>query len=251
MKRTAIAYDPFNRRHTREGHPENFRRLDETWKLLQIDGILNRMTLVPSTPAPLDAVLRVHSSAYLDRLETSTIFGGGHLDADTLTVDKPLARDPNDRLRVAVRPEGRQARTDFTRLARFASVDLRKDPQLMESAYNDLAGVTARFNRNALSHLNHRFDATFDMYAFRHDARWLEAERCIEMRLISQGEQSARLGGETIEFQRGEPLVTARAYKYTPSELAELACEAGLTVERSWMDEAWRFGLFWLSPEQR
>jgi 23S rRNA pseudouridine1911/1915/1917 synthase len=48
----------------------------------------------------------------------------GHLDGETLTVDKPLARDPNDRTRVAVRAEGRQAKTDFTRLARFASVDL-------------------------------------------------------------------------------------------------------------------------------
>jgi 23S rRNA pseudouridine1911/1915/1917 synthase len=48
----------------------------------------------------------------------------GHLDTPTLTVDKPLARDPNDRTRVAVRPEGRDSKTDFTRLARFASVDL-------------------------------------------------------------------------------------------------------------------------------
>lgn len=48
----------------------------------------------------------------------------GHLDADTVTVDKPLARDPNDRLRMAVRPEGRSARTDFHRLARFDAVDL-------------------------------------------------------------------------------------------------------------------------------
>ncbi len=48
----------------------------------------------------------------------------GHLDSDRLTVDKPLARDPNDRLRMAVRSEGRSARTDFVRLARFDSVDL-------------------------------------------------------------------------------------------------------------------------------
>lgn len=48
----------------------------------------------------------------------------GHLDGDRLTVDKPLGRDPNDRTRVAVRPEGRAAKTDFVRLARFESVDL-------------------------------------------------------------------------------------------------------------------------------
>lgn len=83
MKRTAISYDPFNRRHTREGHPENFRRLEETWNLLQIDGILHQITLIPSTPAPRQAVLRVHTPAYLERLESTAFFSGGHLDADT------------------------------------------------------------------------------------------------------------------------------------------------------------------------
>jgi 23S rRNA pseudouridine1911/1915/1917 synthase len=48
----------------------------------------------------------------------------GHLDQDRISVDKPLGRDPNDRTRVAVRPEGRTARTDFERLARFDSADL-------------------------------------------------------------------------------------------------------------------------------
>jgi 23S rRNA pseudouridine1911/1915/1917 synthase len=50
----------------------------------------------------------------------------GHLAEDRLTVEKPIARDPNDRTRMAVRSEGRSARTDFTRLARFDSVDLLK-----------------------------------------------------------------------------------------------------------------------------
>jgi 23S rRNA pseudouridine1911/1915/1917 synthase len=48
----------------------------------------------------------------------------GHVSGDTVSVDKPLARDPRDRTRVAVVAEGRSAKTDFTRLARFESVDL-------------------------------------------------------------------------------------------------------------------------------
>ena len=48
----------------------------------------------------------------------------GHLDADHVTVDKPLGRDPNDRTRIAVRPDGRTAKTEFVRLARFDSADL-------------------------------------------------------------------------------------------------------------------------------
>jgi len=48
----------------------------------------------------------------------------GHLDGDTVTVDKPIARDPRDRKRMAIVSTGRAARTDFVRLARFDAVDL-------------------------------------------------------------------------------------------------------------------------------
>ncbi len=48
----------------------------------------------------------------------------GHLGADRLVVDKPLARDPNDRKRMAVVAGGREAKTAFYRLARFDAVDL-------------------------------------------------------------------------------------------------------------------------------
>lgn len=48
----------------------------------------------------------------------------GHLAEDRLTVDRPITRDPNDRTKMAVRPEGRAARTDLVRLARFDSADL-------------------------------------------------------------------------------------------------------------------------------
>lgn len=48
----------------------------------------------------------------------------GHIEGDRISVDKPLARDPRDRTRVAVVAEGRPAKTDFVRLARFESVDL-------------------------------------------------------------------------------------------------------------------------------
>jgi len=48
----------------------------------------------------------------------------GHLDDDRLTIEKPLARDPRDRKRMAIVNTGRQARTDFVRLARFGPGDL-------------------------------------------------------------------------------------------------------------------------------
>src|ERR1043166_5975436 len=45
----------------------------------------------------------------------------GHLTEERITVEKPIARDPRDRKRMAVVSSGRPARTDLTRLARFDS----------------------------------------------------------------------------------------------------------------------------------
>jgi acetoin utilization deacetylase AcuC-like enzyme len=83
MRKTAFVYDPFNLRHTLEGHPENYRRLETTWDLLQRDGILHDLIQAPSSPAPLDAVLRVHTPRYIEILQKLTERGGGYVDGDT------------------------------------------------------------------------------------------------------------------------------------------------------------------------
>jgi len=83
MRKTAYVYDPFNLRHTLRGHPENYRRLESTWALLQKDGILNKLLPVASTPAPLDALRRVHTPQYVERVRALAEQGGSRLDADT------------------------------------------------------------------------------------------------------------------------------------------------------------------------
>ena len=83
MTKTGYIYDPFNLRHTRYGHPENARRLETTWRLLQEDGILNQLIALPSQAASEQAILRVHTPHYLERLQALTEAGGGHVDPDT------------------------------------------------------------------------------------------------------------------------------------------------------------------------
>ena len=48
----------------------------------------------------------------------------GHLDEDQVTVDKPLARDPRNRQRMAVVADGKAAKTTFVRIARLDAGDL-------------------------------------------------------------------------------------------------------------------------------
>ena len=83
MRRTALIYEPFNLQHTQEGHPENRRRLDESWQLLERSGVLPGLIRLPSSPAPLDAILRVHTPYYVEALQKLTEAGGGQIDGDT------------------------------------------------------------------------------------------------------------------------------------------------------------------------
>ena len=69
--------------------------------------------------------------------------------------------------------------------AMLIGVDLRKDPAVIERAYNDSGGVTAEFNLNMLRHLNREYGSNFDLESWSHDAQYNETEGRIEMRLIS------------------------------------------------------------------
>lgn len=76
--------------------------------------------------AKTDRAHRILSSAIAARRvqRRYAVMIWGHLEGDTLTVDKPIARDPRDRKRMAIVINGRQAKTDFFRLARFGPGDL-------------------------------------------------------------------------------------------------------------------------------
>lgn len=115
-------------------------------------------------------------------------------------------------------------------------VDLKKDPSVLQRAYDDAAGVTAEFNLNALRHLNHKLGADFDLSSFEHRAVWSADHDRIEMYLVSLRDQVVHLGNEQIHFARGEQLCTEYSHKYTLESFARLASEAGLVVSHVWTD---------------
>ena len=76
--------------------------------------------------AKTDRAHRILSRAIAERrvVRRYAVLIWGHLDGDRLTVDRPIARDPRDRKRMAIVSTGRSAKTDFLRLARFDAGDL-------------------------------------------------------------------------------------------------------------------------------
>lgn len=115
-------------------------------------------------------------------------------------------------------------------------VDLKKDPAVLNAAYNDAAGVTAAFNLNLLAHINRLADAEFDASRFEHQAFYNEKLGRIEMHLLSRSSQLVRVGDETVAFAAGESIHTENSYKYSAQEFAQLASRAGFSVTRLWTD---------------
>ncbi|HVK19390.1 MAG TPA: L-histidine N(alpha)-methyltransferase [Fimbriiglobus sp.] len=120
--------------------------------------------------------------------------------------------------------------------ALLIGVDLKKEPEILNAAYNDAAGVTAAFNRNLLARMNRELGADFDLSAFRHRAFYNEAAGRVEMHLDSTRDQIVRLGGQAIRFAAGESIHTENSYKYAPNEFEQLASRAGLRLVTFWTD---------------
>ena len=120
--------------------------------------------------------------------------------------------------------------------ALLIGVDLQKDPEVIDRAYNDSAGVTAEFNLNMLRHLNRSYGANFDLDSFEHSAIYDEDEGRVVIELISQAEQTVEVGDTEIELEDGETILTEYSHKYTLKGFAEMAREAGFNVEKVWTD---------------
>jgi len=116
-------------------------------------------------------------------------------------------------------------------------VDLKKDVDVLEAAYNDAEGVTAAFNMNLLRRMNRELDATFDLDRFEHLSVWNEDKGCVESFLRSTDEQTVTVAGELFSFGAGETIHTEYSFKYTLDEFAELMGEAGFSVEEVWTDD--------------
>jgi L-histidine N-alpha-methyltransferase len=123
--------------------------------------------------------------------------------------------------------------------------DLVKDPAVLVAAYDDMAGVTAAFNKNVLAVLNAELGADFDLDAFDHVAAWDPEAEWIEMRLRSAADQEVRVPALdlTVQFAAGEEMRTEISAKFRRSGVERELAAAGFALRSWWTDEAAQFGL--------
>jgi len=131
----------------------------------------------------------------------------------------------------------------------IVGADLEKDERVLYNAYNDAAGVTARFNLNLLVRMNRELGGNFDLSAFTHRAIYNRERHRIEMHLISKKTQSVRMLGTSFLFRPGESIHTENSYKYSVDRFAALARGSGWKVRESWTDRARMFSVHALIAE--
>jgi L-histidine N-alpha-methyltransferase len=128
--------------------------------------------------------------------------------------------------------------------------DLVKDVPRILAAYDDAAGVTARFNRNVLSVVNRELDADFVPSHFDHVVRWDPNAHWVEMHLRSDRDQLVHVGalGLTVPFAKDEELLTEISAKFTPAGIGTEMVRAGFVVDRQWGADGGEFLLTLARP---
>lgn len=120
----------------------------------------------------------------------------------------------------------------------FVGFDLQKDPHVIANAYDDAAGVTARFNLNLLSRINRELGADFDLDKFCHYANYRPIEGSARSFLISREQQKVRIDALDREFDFGqwEAVFVEISQKYSMEMIRSLAGAGGFAIKQNFLD---------------
>ena len=122
-------------------------------------------------------------------------------------------------------------------------MDLIKAPEVLEAAYDDAAGVTARFNANILTRINGELGGTIPEDAFRHEARGVDTYARIEMHLVAMRDVAFSVSGQHFTMQKGETIHTENSHKFDRRSQYTLLLAGRWTPIERWTDAEERFSL--------
>lgn len=123
------------------------------------------------------------------------------------------------------------------------ATDLEKPVPALLDAYDDPIGVTAAFNLNVLARANRDLGADFGLANYRHEARWNEGERRIEMHLRADTDHRIAIprAGLAVDLRAGESIWTESSHRFSCAEVKTLAGRAGFLCLAQWVDGEWAF----------
>jgi len=118
-------------------------------------------------------------------------------------------------------------------------LDMVKERNMLEAAYNDSQGVTARFNLNILSRINEELGGDFVLENFEHHSKFNAGRSRMEMHLRSKTKQHVRIpkSNQILQMDEGELIHTENSHKYTIPGITSMMNRAGLDICRIWQDK--------------
>jgi L-histidine Nalpha-methyltransferase len=122
-------------------------------------------------------------------------------------------------------------------------VDLKKEPAILNAAYNDSAGVMAAFSLNILERIKRELGRDLDISRFKHLAFYNATEGRIEVYICSLADQPVRIAGQLFQLTAGERIQTVYSYKYSIPEFRALAARAGYKAIGMWTDPDHSYGV--------
>jgi dimethylhistidine N-methyltransferase len=184
---------------------------------------------LPVLPVEADFMRRVELPAEVAGLSKLGFFPGS-------TIGNMIARTATDLLRNMRETLGEGALL-------LIGMDLVKDEGTLIAAYDDAAGVTARFNLNLLARINRELDGDIPLEAFAHQARWNDAFARIEMHLVARQDLAFTVSGQTFRMAAGETIHTENSHKFTKRSAQMLLAAGGWEPRARWTDAGGQFSL--------
>jgi dimethylhistidine N-methyltransferase len=184
---------------------------------------------LPVYPVEADFMRRVELPGEVEGLPKLGFFPGS-------TIGNMVARTATDLLRSMRETLGVGAQL-------LIGMDLVKDADVLIAAYNDAAGVTARFNRNLLTRINRELDGDIPADRFVHEARWNDTYARIEMHLVVQQDVTFTVSGRSFSLHAGESIHTENSHKFTRRTANMLLAAGGWEPRARWTDSETRFSL--------
>jgi dimethylhistidine N-methyltransferase len=184
---------------------------------------------LPVHPVEADFMRRVELPAEVADLPKLGFFPGS-------TIGNMIARTATDLLRSMRETLGEGALL-------LIGMDLVKDEDVLLAAYDDAAGVTAQFNLNLLTRINHELDGDIPVEAFRHEARWNDTFARIEMHLVARRGVTFTVSEQTFTMHEGESIHTENSHKFTKRSGQMLLAAGGWEPRARWTDEGKQFSL--------
>lgn len=193
------------------------------------DALAAKFPGLPVYPVEADFMRQVELPSAVAAMPKLGFFPGS-------TIGNMVARTAVDLLRTmrATLGEGSQL---------LIGMDLIKDPAVLEAAYDDAAGVTARFNLNLVHRINRELGGTVPVDALRHVARWNDGYARIEMHLEAVRAIDFEVSGRGFRMAKGETIHTENSHKFSRRSGTTLLLAGGWTPRHRWLDGNERFSL--------